>query len=60
MIKIRKHIDPKTSGIALVLFWILSLNFMHNTIGGNHLSFGIGVGPLGVSMQLHLYEVMLP
>lgn len=60
MIKIRKKIKKDVSGIAVVLLWLLSFNMIYSSNKGNHLSFGIGLGPFGFGFQLHIYDIWLP
>jgi len=60
MIKIKKLSKDNTNGISLILFWILSLSCSYTSKRGEHMHFGIGLGPLETFVGFSIWSKWKP
>ena len=60
MIKFADISSQGTTGFKVVLLWLFSLQIMYHEVKGDHISFGFCIGPLGISINLHLFSNLLP
>ena len=54
---VTQYNNKNTSGVRISFLWMFSLMITHNENNGRHLSFGLGIQPLEVSMQLSLWRL---
>jgi hypothetical protein len=60
VIRLRNISSENTAGFKIVLLWVLSIQGMYQEIQGGHFSVGFSIGPVGISMNFHLYNTILP
>ena len=62
MIKIKKINEPENNQIAwsVIILWLFSVTLSYNIIRGDHITIGLGAGPLEVSLGLSIWRKLLP
>jgi len=56
MFKVKKHSTDKGRSIRLILLSLFSLELGLHDLNGMHLSAGLGVGPVELSMSFHTWD----
>jgi hypothetical protein len=60
VIRLRNISSEDTSGFKIIILWLFSIQGMYQEIQGGHFSFGFSIGPIGISMNFHLYDAIMP
>ena len=62
MISFKKMVDHESNqiGWSLIILWLFSVTLSYNIIRGDHITIGLGAGPLEVSLGLSIWRKLLP
>jgi len=54
---VTQYNEGGTSGVRIGFLWVFSITITHNENQGKHLSFGLGLRPMEVCLQLSLWRI---
>ena len=62
MISFKKMVDQESNqiGWSVIILWLFSVTLSYNIIRGDHITIGLGAGPLEVSLGLSIWRKLLP
>lgn len=62
MINFKKIEDLENNqvGYSVIILWLFSGTLSYNIIRGDHITIGLGAGPLEVSLGLSIWRKLLP
>ena len=62
MIDFKKIVEPENNqvGYSFIILWLFSVTLSYNIIRGDHITIGLGAGPLEVSLGLSIWRKLLP
>tara|TARA_R100001463_G_scaffold9313_1_gene27908 strand:- start:636 stop:818 length:183 start_codon:yes stop_codon:yes gene_type:complete len=60
VIRYRNISSEDTAGFKIIFLWFFSIQGMYQEIQGGHFSFGFNIGPIGISINFHLYNTIMP
>lgn len=48
------------NGWTIILFWAVAISVMHTIERGDHIHFGLCIGPFETSVAFHVWRKLLP
>ena len=60
MFRLKVDSNNNCQGISLVILWLFQVSFVHQVAQGDHLTMGIGIGPIEFHFGTTIWRKLLP